>query len=64
MKTYDITIDKCATEGEEFCEWLISQGHTAEIGNSTGNYVDGIWCGADAEAGSIMNSLWDKYCNS
>ena len=60
---YDVEISCDNDEGEEFAAWLISQGHTAEVGRSTGSYIDGVWTSHDHEASDIMRSLWDSYCD-
>jgi uncharacterized protein CbrC (UPF0167 family) len=64
FKTYEIEIAYDACEAEQFCDWLIAQGHNASIGRSTGNYVNGMWASADTEANEVMNELWSAYCNS
>ena len=51
-------------EADEFSEYLNKQGHDADIGTSTGNYIDGIWTSGDITANRIMNNLWIDYCNS
>jgi hypothetical protein len=64
MKQHRIEI-ACDTDGaNDFCEWLIEQGHDADVGTSTGNYVDGRWCNDDGDADQIMHDLWGKYCQS
>lgn len=62
--TYRIELSIDTTEAEQFCAWLIEQGHDAKIGRSTGNYVNGAWTSADETANEIMNALWSSYCNS
>mgnify|MGYP006277493791 FL=1 len=59
--TIQIAVDH--VEAEQFAAWLNAQGHSATIGNSTGNYVNGAWTGCNADANEIMNGLWDAYCN-
>jgi hypothetical protein len=49
-------------EAEAFAEWLEDQGHSAEVGNSTGNYVDGVWTSTDDDAAQTLNALWESYC--
>jgi hypothetical protein len=63
-KTHEIEIACDTVEAEQFRDWLIAQGHSAKIGRSTGNYVDGMWTSTDTEANEIMNGLWSDYCNS
>ena len=58
--TIEIAVDN--EEAEDFCAWLIENGHTASIGRSTGNYVNGQWTSTDSDANCIMNKLWDDYC--
>ncbi len=62
-KTHKIEIAVDHTEADEFCAWLNEQGHSATVGTSTGNYVDGEWTSSDADASEILNGLWDEYCN-
>jgi hypothetical protein len=54
-------------EAEQFRDWLIAQGHDACVGNSTGNYIDGVLCGGrnddDGEARAVLGALWEQYCN-
>lgn len=64
MNKYEIIIACDQHEGEQFKNWLIARGHDAEIGNSTGSYVDGAWTSSDQDANEIMNQLWSDYCNS
>jgi len=61
--THKIEIAVDHAEADEFCAWLNTQGHTATVGRSTGNYVDGDWTSSDQAAGDILNGLWDDYCN-
>lgn len=60
--TYRIEIASDHHEAEQFCAWLSARGHDAKIGNSTGNYVDGVRT-TDNDANEIMRALWDAYCN-
>ena len=64
MNAYAITVAVDQGEAEEFVSWLNSNGHTAEVGTDTGNYLDGVWTNTDAVASDIMNGLWGSYCNS
>lgn len=64
MSTYEIIIAVDTPEAEEFATWLEEQGHSAKVGDSTGNYADGVWASSDSEADEIMNRLWGDYCNS
>jgi hypothetical protein len=65
MSKIEIAVD--TPESEQFCAWLNAQGHDARVGNSTGNYIDGVLCHGrqddDGEAGTAMNSLWTAYCD-
>ena len=63
-KTYEIEIAIDSVEPDKFCAWLNENGHSATIGNSTGNYIDGILTDHDIDANDIMNNLWADYCNS
>lgn len=64
MSTYEIIIAVDTPEVEEFAAWLEDQGHSAKVGDGTGDYIDGVWTSSDAEANEIMNRLWDDYCKS
>jgi hypothetical protein len=57
----EIAVD--TIEADEFCEWLNLHGHQAIIGNSTGNYIDGIWTSVNEDANEKMRDLWDDFCN-
>ena len=54
-------------EAEQFRDWLIAQGHDTRVGNSTGDYIDGVMCGGrnddDGEARAVLGALWEQYCN-
>lgn len=63
MKFYEIEIAVDNPEADQFCEWLNSKGHSASVGDSTGNYIDGELTGNSVEANEVMNNLWDEYCN-
>lgn len=63
-QTHNIEIAVDATEAHEFAAWLNEQGHDAQVGNSTGSYIDGQWTQADQEASNILNALWDSFCNA
>lgn len=56
----EIAVDNI--EAKAFSAWLREQGHEATVGNSTGNYVDGVWTSADENANDIFSELWDSYC--
>lgn len=64
LEKYEVEIGCDGIENEEFRDWLISQGHEAKIGRSTGSYIDGVWTDKYPEANDILNSLWSAYCNS
>ena len=64
MEKLEITIAVDHQESEQFCAWLIEQGHAANVGSSTGNYINGEPTGSSDELNIKMNSLWDSYCNS
>jgi len=51
-------------EANQFAAWLNTNGHTATVGNSTGNYIDGTWTSADGDADEIMQALWSAYCDA
>ena len=58
--THEIEIAADHAEGEQFAEWLSTRGHTAYVGNTTASLVDGE---PNVGGDSILNSLWDEYCN-
>jgi hypothetical protein len=60
----NIIVSNDNEEAEQFASWLIKHGHSATIGNSTGNYVNGAWTSSDSEANEAMRALWDAYCNA
>ena len=64
MNTVTIIISRDNDEGEQFAAWLQQQGHTASVGNSTGNYINGALTSSDAEANETMRMLWNSYCNA
>jgi hypothetical protein len=61
--SYKIEIAVDTTEADEFCAWLNEQGHDATVGDSTGNYIDGVWTSSDEQANTILGDLWAEYCN-
>jgi len=60
--SYEIEIACDHHEAEEFCAWLNDQGHSATVGSSTGNYVDGVSTDNEDE-GAVLESLWHAYCS-
>lgn len=64
MSTFEIIIAADTLEAKGFAIWLERQGHSAKVGDSTGNYVDGVWTSSDTAADEIMSRLWGEYCNS
>lgn len=62
--TVTIIISSDNDDGEQFAAWLQQQGHTASVGNSTGNYINGALTSSDAEANETMGMLWNSYCNA
>ena len=58
----NIIIGSDNDEADKFAAWLNQQGHSATIGNSTGNYVNGACTSSDCGANETMRSLWDAYC--
>ena len=60
----NIIISRDSDEGKQFAAWLQQQGHTASIGSSTGNYINGAMTSSDAEASETMRMLWNSYCNA
>ena len=64
MKALQIEIADDHCEGEQFAEWLCSQGHDAKMGITTGNCVNGRWTSADVEANETLRQLWDEYCKA
>ena len=51
-------------EGAAFVAWLNANGYDAELGNTTGNYVDGRWTAVSDSADDLLRDLWDEYCNA
>jgi len=64
MEKYEIEISSDHEDGKNFVDWLTDQGHNAEIGNTTGNFIDGVWTNTDEKANQILNQLWKEYCYS
>lgn len=64
MQRASIIISSDNDDGEQFAAWLQQQGHTASVGNSTGNYINGALTSSDAEANETMGMLWNSYCNA
>lgn len=62
MKRIILAVDH--TEADEFAEYLNEQGHDAQVGNSTGSYVDGSQTDHDQDANDWLNGQWDAYCNA
>lgn len=62
-KKYDVEVAFDTPEAKQFCDWLNENGHSAKIGNSTGNYINGHCTGNTEEADEIMRVLWDSYCS-
>lgn len=62
--THTIEISCDNDEGAQFAAWLNAQGHTATVGRSTGDYVDGAWTSSDIDASEAMRALWTAYCNA
>ena len=62
MGLHEIVISVDTNEGAEFAMWLRQRGHSARVGTSTGNYIDGVWTSTDEAANQIMGNLWDRYC--
>ena len=61
---YEIKVACDTEECEQFVEWLNEQGHSAEMSNSSGNYINGLWTSVHEIADEIMRRLWSEYCNS
>ena len=57
----EIAVD--SNEADEFANWLNNHGHEANVGTSTGNYIDGEHTANDPELQETLNDLWDEYCN-
>lgn len=60
---HKIVISCDTPDAEQFCDYLNALGHDAEIGDSTGNYVDGTWTSADETANAIMRQMWVDFCD-
>ena len=63
MNHHTIEIASDTHESEQFVHWLNAHGHTATIGRSTGNYVDGVWTSNNTEANETFRKLWESYCS-
>ena len=63
MTIYTITVAVDTPEAEDFAVWLESRGHSATVGDSTGDYVDGSWTSTDAAAAAVLTRLWGEYCS-
>ena len=61
---YEIKVSCDIEEGEQFVEWLNDRGHSAEIIDETGSYIDGVWTSTDEDSNKIMSRLWSEYCRS
>jgi hypothetical protein len=65
MKTlYKIEVSQGTDCGDEFVAWLNEQGHDAEMSSDTGNWVDGSLSDCDDAGNSIINKLWEEFCES
>lgn len=62
--SYQVKVAYDQEEGREFVQWLIEQGHQAELGGDTGSYIDGVHTATDSGANETMNRLWADYCNA
>lgn len=58
----NIEVSCDTTEATEFCGWLVSNGHSASVGNTTENRINGVSTSIDSDANDTMRALWDKYC--
>lgn len=63
MEAYDIEIAADHTESQEFSNFLNRLGHTATIGSTTANRIDGESTSNSADANEIMRQLWEDFCN-
>ena len=63
MCIYTITIAVDTPEAFSFADWLEARGHSATVGDTSGDYVDGIWTSTDAAAAAVLNRLWGEYCS-
>ena len=64
METHEIEIASDTPDATSFCQYLNGLGHSASIGRSTGNYIDGVWTSSHTESSAIMNDLWEAFCNA
>lgn len=62
MINYTVEISVDNADAEEFCKYLNDNGHCANIGGSTGNYIDSDWTSNSPAANAIFNELWGEYC--
>ncbi|MBZ5486923.1 hypothetical protein HW452_05225 [Halomonas aquamarina] len=56
MTTYNVVIAADQNEAEEYAAWLIEQGHTAVVGNTTRTTIDG------QQNDVVSEQLWNDYC--
>ena len=63
-KQHTIEVDFTNPEAAQFVEWLNQQGHTATIGRTADEKIDGMLSASDEETSKVSNALWDAYCNS
>lgn len=52
-----------AVEATEFVEWLQGRGHDAIVGETTGNFIDGVHTSSSINANDILADLWAEYCS-
>jgi hypothetical protein len=58
----NIEISCDTDEGAQFAEWLNAKGHSAHVGNTTGNRINGVSTSDCSNANETMRQLWDRYC--
>ena len=63
MELYTIEVAGDTEEGEEFVAWLNEHGHTAKLGRTSADYIDGVDT-SDIEANEIMRDLYSEYCSA
>jgi len=63
MKKHIIEVSRYSYQSAPFVDWLNDHGHDASLGNTTGNYIDGVSTSHDWSANDIMTVLWESYCD-
>ena len=62
MEKLDIEIACDTQDAELFIKYLESLGHSAIIGDSDGNYIDGVRTRGETDETIIMNKMYEDFC--